>query len=100
MLTINKTGLLTMEAIDIYRYLFDFKEDIYIEEQTEPVIKEEKKEYNVYNIDFDKLISETTDNNLINMHKYFQSVEPTEKNKYTGMFKGKNLIFIMKQIKN
>ena len=43
MLTINKTGLLTMEAIDIYRYLFDFKEDIYIEEQTEPVIKEEKK---------------------------------------------------------
>lgn len=94
MLTINKTGLLTMETIDIYRYLFGFKEEMYIEEKTEPVIKEEKKEYNVYNIDFDKLISETTDNNLINMHKYFQSVEPTEKNKYTGMFKGKNLIFI------
>lgn len=94
MLTINKTGLLTMETIDIYRYLFGFKEEMYIEEKTEPVIKEEKKEYNVYNIDFDKLISETTDNNLINMHKYFQSIEPTEKNKYTGMFKGKNLIFI------
>ena len=94
MLTINKTGLLTMETIDIYRYLFGFKEEIYIEEKTEPVIKEEKKEYNVYNIDFDKLIAETTDNNLINMHKFFQSVEPTEKNKYTGMFKGKNLIFI------
>lgn len=94
MLTINKTGLLTMETIDIYRYLFGFKEEIYIEEKTEPVIKEEKKEYNVYNIDFDKLISKTTDNNLINMHKFFQSVEPTEKNKYTGMFKGKNLIFI------
>lgn len=94
MLTINKTGLLTMETIDIYRYLFGFKEEIYIEEKTEPVIKEEKKEYNVYNIDFDKLIAETTDNNLINIHKFFQSVEPTEKNKYTGMFKGKNLIFI------
>lgn len=94
MLTINKTGLLTMETIDIYRYLFGFKEEMYIEEKNEPVIKEEKKEYNVYNIDFDKLISETTDNNLINMHKYFQSVKPTEKNKYTGMFKGKNLIFI------
>ncbi len=94
MLTINKTGLLTMETIDIYRYLFGFKEEMYIEEKTEPVIKEEKKEYNVYDIDFYKLISETTDNNLINMHKYFQSVKPTEKNKYTGMFKGKNLIFI------
>jgi phosphoglycerol transferase MdoB-like AlkP superfamily enzyme len=28
------------------------------------------------------------------MHKYFKNVIPSEKNKYTGMFKGKNLIFI------
>lgn len=94
MLTIDKTGLLTMEAIDIYRYTFGFEEEIYIEEKEEPAIKEETKEYNIYNIDFDKLISETNDKNLISMHKYFKSVEPTEKNKYTGLFKGKNLIFI------
>ena len=93
MLTIDKTGLLTMEAVDVYRYIFGFKEEIYVEE-TKPVIKEEVKEYNTYNIDFDKLISETNDENLISMHKYFKSVEPTEKNKYTGLFKGKNLIFI------
>ena len=94
MLTIDKTGLLTMEAVDVYRYTFGFEEDIYIEEKSEPVIKEETKEYNIYDIDFDKLISETNDKNLISMHKYFKSVEPTEKNKYTGLFKGKNLIFI------
>ena len=94
MLTIDKTGLLTMEAIDIYRYTFGFKEEIYFEENTKPVSKEEKKEYNVYDIDFDKLISEENNENIINMHKYFENVEPTEKNKYTGMFKGKNLIFI------
>ena len=94
MLTIDKTGLLTMESIDVYRYVFGFEEEIYIEEKEEPVIKEETKEYNIYNIDFDKLISETNDKNLISMHKYFKSVEPTEKNKYTGLFKGKNLIFI------
>ena len=95
MLTIDKTGLLTMEAVDVYRYTFGFEEEIYIEEKTEPVIKEETtKEYNIYDIDFDKLISETNDKNLISMHKYFKSVEPTEKNKYTGLFKGKNLIFI------
>ena len=93
MLTIDKTGLLTMEAVDVYRYIFGFKEEIYVEE-TKPVIKKEVKEYNTYNIDFDKLISETNDENLISMHKYFKSVEPTEKNKYTGLFKGKNLIFI------
>ena len=28
------------------------------------------------------------------MHKYFSSVVPSEKNKYTGLFKDKNLIFI------
>lgn len=94
MLTIDKTGLLTMESIDVYRYVFGFEEEIYIEEKEEPVIKEETKEYNICNIDFDKLISETNDKNLISMHKYFKSVEPTEKNKYTGLFKGKNLIFI------
>lgn len=93
MLTIDKTGLLTMEAVDVYRYMFGFEEEIYIEEST-PVVKEETKEYNIYNIDFDKLISEINDKNLISMHKYFKSVEPTEKNKYTGLFKGKNLIFI------
>ena len=93
MLTIEKTGLLTMEAVDVYRYIFGFKEEIYVEE-TKPVIKEKVKEYNTYNIDFDKLISETNDENLISMHKYFKNVEPTEKNKYTGLFKGKNLIFI------
>ncbi len=93
MLTIDKTGLLTMEAVDVYRYMFGFEEEIYIEEST-PVVKEETKEYNIYNIDFDKLISETNDKNLISMHKYFKSVEATEKNKYTGLFKGKNLIFI------
>ena len=94
MLTIDKTGLLTMESIDVYRYVFGFEEEIYIEEKEEPVIKEETKEYNIYNIDFDKLISKTNYKNLISMHKYFKSVEPTEKNKYTGLFKGKNLIFI------
>ncbi len=93
MLTIDKTGLLTMEAADVYRYIFGFEEEIYVEE-TKPVIKEKVKEYNTYNIDFDKLISETNDENLISMHKYFKNVEPTEKNKYTGLFKGKNLIFI------
>ena len=28
------------------------------------------------------------------MHEYFKTVQPTEKNKYTGLFKDKNVIFI------
>ena len=97
MLTIEKTGLTTMEAIDLYRYTFGFDEKVYIDESEsnkEKVVIDEKKEYHMLNIDFDKLINETQDSKLLSMHKYFQSVEPIEKNKYTGLFKGKNIVFI------
>lgn len=95
MLTIEKTGLLTMEAIDLYRYVFGFEEELIIEEEEEvPVVLEEDTEYNMYEINFDKLISSTNNSTVKKMHKYFKSVEPTEKNKYTGLFKGKNLIFV------
>lgn len=96
MLTINKTGLLTMEAIDLGRYTIGFEEEIYVEESAPVVeIEEEKQaEYNMLNIDFDKLIKKTSNKTVLKMHKYFRSVEPTEKNIYTGLFKDKNLIFV------
>lgn len=49
---------------------------------------------NTMDIDFDKLIENETDENIIAMHKYFSSVEPTNKNEYTGIFKDYNLILI------
>lgn len=49
---------------------------------------------NIFEIDFDGLIEKETDQNIIAMHKYFSSVEPTKKNKFTGIFEGYNLIMI------
>ena len=49
---------------------------------------------NVLPIDFDGLIAGETDKTLLNMHQYFSTREPTMQNEYTGMFKGKNLIFL------
>lgn len=93
MLTINKTGLLTMEVIDIYRYFFGFEENFDIKnDEVKNVSK--KIEYNKLDIDFDKLIEESNDETIKSMHEYFSSLTPSEKNEYTGMFKGKNLIFI------
>ena len=98
MLTINKTGLLTMETLDLERYLFGFEEqaidDSPIIEVPDLVLEVKKKEYNVLNIDFDKLISSEKNSTIKNMHSYFKTVTPTEKNDYTGMFKGKNVIMI------
>lgn len=49
---------------------------------------------NVIDIDFDGLIASEKDNTINNMHEYFKSLTPTNKNEYTGMFKGYNLIHI------
>lgn len=93
MLTINKTGLLTMEVIDIYRYFFGFEENFDIKKDEVKNVSK-KIEYNKLDIDFDKLIEESNNETIKSMHEYFSSLTPSEKNKYTGMFKGKNLIFI------
>ncbi len=97
MLTINKTGLWSMQAIDLYRYIFGFEEEVEVstvEETPEKVELEKEKEYNKIDIDFESLIEKESNSTVKNMHKYFSSVVPSEKNKYTGLFKGKNLIFI------
>ena len=97
MLTINKTGLWSMQIIDLYRYIFGFEEEVEVsavEETPEKVELEKEKEYNKVDIDFESLIEKESNSTVKNMHKYFSSVVPSEKNKYTGLFKDKNLIFI------
>ena len=49
---------------------------------------------NVMDIDFDALNEETYDETLLSMNEYVQSLTPTKKNAYTGLFEGKNLILI------
>ena len=50
---------------------------------------------NVLEIDFDKLIANESDPNILDMDKYFASVVPTDQNQYSGMFQGYNLIWIV-----
>ena len=69
MLTINKTGLYTMQAMDLYRYMFGFEEEVaddfeYKEDmnnnKNEGILKEDDKNNN--------------DNLLINWLIYFKCV--------------------------
>ena len=96
MITINKVGLLSMECLDLERYLFGFEEKLYNVKPSESNKGDDIEEvkYNVLDIDFDKLISEEKDGMVKSMHEYFKSVMPTKQNDYTGIFKGKNLIYI------
>ncbi len=52
-------------------------------------------EDNVLEIDFDALLESESDPEIAALHEYFRDREPTSKNEYTGMFAGKNLIWIV-----
>ncbi|MDO5522184.1 MAG: LTA synthase family protein [bacterium] len=49
---------------------------------------------NVMDIDFSSLASKESNDSVKWLDRYFDSVEPTKKNEYTGMFKGYNVIFL------
>lgn len=95
MITINKVGLLSMEVLDLKRYLFGFEEKLVVDNihEEKPDIKPEKT-YNILDIDFDQLESNEVNETIKTLHQYFKGVTPTEQNEYTGIFKGKNLIYI------
>ena len=95
MITINKVGLLSMEVVDLERFLFGFEEKMYIDEEKGEVVELEPEiKYNSLDIDFASLIEEETDETVLSMHNYFSSLTPTKQNEYTGLFKDKNLIYI------
>ncbi len=51
--------------------------------------------YNVSDIDFAALSEAETDKTLKSMHSYFAGLAPTQQNEYTGMFAGKNLVYLV-----
>ena len=51
--------------------------------------------YNVLEIDFDALIEGETRNEILEMHHFFANSPATARNEFTGMFEGKNLIWIV-----
>ena len=114
--SIDKFGLLTTSRLDLKNILKnttafagenehieiietndELNEIEYTETEiiVEPVVEEEIiLEYNKIDIPFDELTENEGNENIKLLHKYFKDIEPTNKNKYTGMFKGKNLIMI------
>lgn len=87
---IDNFGLLTYTKIDLKRQIFDYKPEII----TEPApIKKEPVKYgdNILNLN----IKETSNDQIKSLNEYITNKQPSSKNKYTGMFKDKNLIFIL-----
>ena len=105
--SVEKFGMLTYTRLDIKRIIFGFEEKINVEAPKieEPIITPEEPAepevtYNISEVNLEEIINNTTDNNVKNVLTYFQNTNPTNKNEYTGLFKGKNLIFILAEAFN
>jgi len=108
LLSVEHLGLLTSMRLDFQRLVTHWSPDVKAPVIAEPrpikskpakEIPEKQQEekvveYNVLDIDFSNLISEESDQAIKDMHQYFSSVQPTEKNDYTGKYKGYNLILL------
>ena len=110
LIAVENYGLLTTARLDVRRTLFGFEENAGTAEKlpdvktdavssdvsSDPSAQEQPvdRSPNILPIDFDSLIAQEQDETLRQMHQYFQSVEPTRKNQYTGMFQDCNLILL------
>ena len=95
-LTVNKMGLLTMERLDLKRFIFGFEEKLWVDNSDkEEVIIEEEVKYNMLDIDFASLLINETDETVKSMHEYFSSVQPTEQNDYTCFSRSIDLVGLL-----
>lgn len=109
-LSAERLGIITTMRLDLQRLLSGWSPSLELSEdekdgfnaipatsknkQNAKNPKEKKVEYNTLEIDFDHLIAKETNPAIKEMHQYFQTVPPTEKNDYTGKYKDYNLILI------
>ncbi len=91
----KKMGFLTNMRLDIQRYIFGFEGNYIVETFANNVEEIPEQQYNVTDINFDELIENEENETIINMHKYFAGEKPSNKNQYTGMFEGKNLVVLV-----
>lgn len=103
-LSVSNFGVLTTLRLDFKNLLpeqtwgwaksDDSHEDNTMDEESEKPL-EIVYDYNVTEIDFDALAKSEEDPVIRDMHDYFASIAPTRQNEYTGLFKGKNLIWFV-----
>ena len=99
-LNYEKFGVLNAFRIDFFRYRFGFEETLEQEtkalEQNLELVDEEEEieivyENQIAELNLDKPTSNTE---IQSINEYIKNDSPTQKNKYTGMFQGYNLIYI------
>lgn len=100
LMTARRFGICTTMRLDLKRLLFESDTVETVNLINKVVAQEEFKldeslEYNKLDIDFESLAQNERNVEISTIHKYMTAQEPSERNEYTGMFEGKNLIVIV-----
>ena len=85
-------GVFPAGVVDLWRCVFGFEPELETDALTESKVGDNDNV--IESLDFETLAGDESDVTLKAMHNYFGSVDPTNKNEKTGIFEGKNLIFI------
>jgi len=101
-LLVDKFGLLTTMRLDLQRLLIKSEDNtlMAVSNSFEEIDTEKIPQYNMVNIDWNKIIEEENNETLKKMHEYFSIQEPSQKNEYTGMFEGKNVVVFVAEAFN
>ena len=100
-LNVKNMGLLASTSLSLKRKLFGFQPQF---TKSEDILNNKKTALSdalnlSYNqddsIDLEALAGQETNETIQYLHNYFKEQSPTEQNEYTGIFKNKNVIFIM-----
>ena len=97
---VSTRGLIKSTIIDGMNVEFGNKNTLNIQnvstksEIVDISMQDDKQDYNKFDIDFDSIIGSEANKNIAKINAYINKVNPSNKNKWTGLFKNKNLIMI------
>lgn len=92
--SVSNLGLMTYMRLDLKRQIINWSPELSFESPYETSLYIINDNQNAIKIDFDTLIHSETNQDVISLHNYFKSQKATDKNEYTGLFEGYNLIVI------
>lgn len=98
----EKFGLITTMRLDLQKLVLKSSNTtlIAVSSDFNEINKEKIPEYNMLDINWEKIIEQEDNQTLKSMHEYFSVQEPTQKNDYTGMFEGKNVVVFVAEAFN
>ncbi len=96
-ISVNQFGTSMFGILDVKTTLFKTEDDELIDFEEKENQPEEVTDYTriIDDTAWELLQSETTNSNYKTLNSYFMNRAITDKNEYTGMFEGKNLIVLM-----